>query len=95
MSYFSQAFNYISHYFTAPPQGLPDGSTPLALTAEQGYGYFPAIPGQSLKDGHYKVSHMLGIGQSSSVFMVHDQLEDGLVLSAQLGHLFRFDSHLC
>jgi hypothetical protein len=55
-------------------------SVPLALTAEQGYGYFPAIPGQFLKDGRYVVSRMLGIGQSSSVFMVRELVENGLVL---------------
>lgn len=49
---------------------------PLALTSEQGYGYFPAIPGQFLKDGRYKVSRMLAIGQSSSVFMVRELVED-------------------
>jgi hypothetical protein len=79
MSYFSQAIDYFLHYFTTPSPGSPDISV-LALTAEQGYGYFPAIPGQFLKDGHYQISRMLGIGQSSSVFMVRDLEEDGSVL---------------
>jgi hypothetical protein len=59
-----------------PSPGSPEMSISLALTSEQGYGYFPAIPGQFLKDGRYKVSRMLAIGQSSSVFMVRELVED-------------------
>ena len=63
-----------------PLSDSPDISVPLVLTVEQGYGYFPAIPGQFLKDGHYIVSHMLGMGQSSSVFLVCEPVENGFKL---------------
>lgn len=44
----------------------------LSLTITQGYGYFPASPGLTLKHGCYKVLRMLGSGQTSSVFLVRD-----------------------
>lgn len=52
----------------------------LALTAEQGYGYFPATPGLTLKDGRYEVSRMLGSGEMSSVFLVHDVVANRCVI---------------
>jgi serine/threonine-protein kinase SRPK3 len=57
---------------------VPTSNIPkLALTVEQGYGYFPARPGLTLKDGRYEVSRMLGISQLSSVFLVRDLGADG------------------
>jgi hypothetical protein len=44
----------------------------LSRTARDGYGYFPASPGLTLKDGRYEVLRMLGSGQTSSVFLVRD-----------------------
>jgi len=64
-----------------PPLTIPTSSVPkLALTVEQGYGYFPASPGLTLKDGRYEVSRMLGISQLSSVFLVRDLGADGYAL---------------
>jgi hypothetical protein len=84
MSYLSQAISYIFHYFTTPAPGVPGSPVLLKLTAKEGYSYFPATPGLSLKDGRYKVSRMLGLGQFSSVFMVRDNgiQDDELVLSS-------------
>jgi hypothetical protein len=75
MSYIPKAINA-----PGPSKSGPSKVTPLSLTADQGYGYFPASPGLVLKNGRYEVVRMLGIGQKSSVFMVHDIGEEGLVL---------------
>jgi hypothetical protein len=59
----------------------PNLNHPLALTADQGYGYFPGSLGAIL-NRRYEVSRMLGSGQSSSVFLVRDlQVECVEVLS--------------
>lgn len=68
-----------------PTSTVSTSSVPkLALTVEQGYGYFPARPGLTLKDGRYEVSRMLGISQLSSVFLVRDLGADGYTLHS--GH---------
>lgn len=67
--FFTRTFNFIVRNIPMPAQ---ISFTPLVLTADQGYGYFPARPGLILKGGRYKISRMLGIGQTSSVFLVRD-----------------------
>jgi len=42
------------------------------LSAEQGFGYFPAYPGLALKKDRYKVIRKLGYGPRSSVWLVSD-----------------------
>jgi hypothetical protein len=44
----------------------------LSLNAEQGFGFFPAVPGLTLKNGCYKVVRKLGRGESSSVWLVEN-----------------------
>jgi hypothetical protein len=45
---------------------------PLALSAQEGFGFFPAYPGLQLKDGRYQVLRKLGTGQFSSTWLVLD-----------------------
>lgn len=45
---------------------------PLTLTAEEGFGFFPAHRGQLLADGRYKILRLLGAGSVSSVFLAQD-----------------------
>jgi hypothetical protein len=42
----------------------------LALTADQGFGFFPGSPGLTLKNGCYEVVRKLGRGQFSSTWLV-------------------------
>ena len=43
---------------------------PLDISAEQGYGYFPAYVGLSLKEDNYKITRKLGFGPRSSVWLI-------------------------
>ncbi|KDR85808.1 hypothetical protein GALMADRAFT_234899 [Galerina marginata CBS 339.88] len=48
----------------------------LDLSAEQGFGYFPAYPGLALKQNRYKVIRKLGFGPRSSVWLTTDLTGD-------------------
>jgi len=44
----------------------------LSLSAEQGFGFFPAQAGLLLNNGRYKILRKLGRGQSSTTWLVSD-----------------------
>jgi hypothetical protein len=45
---------------------------PLSLSAEQGFGFFPARAGLLLNNGRYKILRKLGRGQSSTCWLASD-----------------------
>lgn len=84
VSLITRAYNRIFRRALIPGSltHMSTSSVPLALTAEQGFGYFPARPGLTLNE-RYEVSRMLGSGQKSSVFLVRDLKANGCVLHSR------------
>ena len=50
----------------------------LTFTAAQGFGFFVASPGLTLKNGYYKITRKLGRGRFSSTWLVSNH-ESGYV----------------
>ncbi|OJA14154.1 hypothetical protein AZE42_09595 [Rhizopogon vesiculosus] len=49
---------------------------PLALSAEEGFGFFPAHLGTLLNNSRYEVLRKLGRGQFSSTWLASDSLAE-------------------
>jgi len=58
--------------FPSIPIASPE--EPLAMSEEQGFGYFPARIGMLLNNSRYEVLRKLGWGPHSSTWLVSDSL---------------------
>jgi serine/threonine-protein kinase SRPK3 len=77
----------ISHFQSESPQECVNTlfpEEPLHLSADQGFGFFPARAGLLLNSGRYKILRKLGRGQFSNTWLVSDQC---VYVSATLARL--------